>query len=142
MGIFNIFKKKSKITEDEFIKKLSEGEEEELSKVKSNYSDSPIENNLVPERHLSQIAWTVAVWRLTIEYANKKELAEAKVVKFCRLFLAQEKKRNKIKDFNRADVRILRMLSLACPLDDVDKLIKQNGWTLEVAKQFEDEIGY
>ena len=69
-------------------------------------------------------------------------MLEKNAAKFCRLFLAQEKKRNKIKDFNRADVRILKMLSLACPLDDVDKLIKQNGWTLEVAKQFEDEIGY
>ena len=121
---------------------LTRGEEKELSKVKSNRDKNPIGNNLVPESHLSALAWTVACWRLTIEYGSKKEMAEAKVVKFCRLFLEQEKKRNKIKDFNRADVRILRMLSLACPLDDVDKLIKQNAWTLKVAKQFEDEIGY
>ena len=70
------------------------------------------------------------------------ELLEKKVVKFCRLFLAQEKKRKKIKDYNRADVRLLYTLSISCSLNEVEKLIVKNGWTLEVGHQFEKEIGY
>ena len=85
---------------------------------------------------------TVASWRLTIENSTNKMMLEKKAVKFCRLFLAQEKKRKKIKDYNRADVRILYTLSLSCPLSDVDKLIAKNGWTLEIGHQFEKEIGY
>ena len=64
------------------------------------------------------------------------------MAKFCRLFLAQEKKRKKIKDFNRADVRMLKMLSTVCPLDETDKLISKHGWNLEVGHEFEKEIGY
>jgi len=122
--------------------KILEEEEAEYSKVKSNKSKSPIENFLVPETHLAALAWTVACWRLTLENAKKKMLQEKKVAKFCRLFLAQEKKRKKIKDFNRADVRMLKMLSTACSLDTTDKLIAKNGWNLEVSKVFEKEIGY
>ena len=122
--------------------KILKDEEIEFSKVKSNKSKNPIENNLVPEIHLRALAWTVACWRLTIENANNKMMQEKKVVKFCRLFLAQEKRRKKIKDYNRADVRIIKMLSLACPLKDVDKLIAKHGWNLEVSHAFEKEIGY
>jgi len=130
----NLFKKQ--------MDKILKEEEEEFSKAKSNKSGSPLENFLVPERHLSILAWTVACWRQSIENATNKMMQEKKVAKFCRLFLAQEKKRKKIKDFNSADVRILKMLSLSCPLADVDKLIAKNGWTLEVGHQFEKEIGY
>ena len=124
------------------IDKTSKGVEEELSKAKSNKSANPIENQLVPDQHLSILSWTVASWRLTIENSTNKMMLEKKAVKFCRLFLAQEKKRKKIKDYNRADVRILYTLSLSCPLADVDKLIAKNGWTLEIGHQFEKEIGY
>jgi hypothetical protein len=126
----------------DLIDKTSKGVEEELSKAKSNKSTNPIENQLVPDQHLSILSWTVASWRLTIENSTNKMMLEKKAVKFCRLFLAQEKKRKKIKDYNRADVRILYTLSLSCPLADVDKLIAKNGWTLEIGHQFEKEIGY
>ena len=126
----------------DLIDKTSKGVEEELSKAKSNKSANPIENQLVPDQHLSILSWTVASWRLTIENSTNKMMLEKKAVKFCRLFLAQEKKRKKIKDYNRADVRILYTLSLSCPLADVDKLIAKNGWTLEIGHQFEKEIGY
>jgi hypothetical protein len=124
------------------IDKTSKGVEEELSKAKSNKSTNPIENQLVSDQHLGMLAWTVASWRLTVENSTNKMMLEKKAVKFCRLFLAQEKKRKKINDYNRADVRILYTLSLSCPLADVDKLIAKNGWTLEVGHQFEKEIGY
>jgi len=130
----NLFKKQ--------MDKVLKEEEEEFSKAKSNKSGSPLENFLVPERHLGILAWTVACWRQTIENATNKMMQEKKVAKFCRLFLAQEKKRKKIKDYNSADVRILKMLSLSCSLDKVDKLIAKNGWTLEVGKSFEKEIEY
>ena len=126
----------------DLIDKTSKGVDEELSKAKSNKSTNPIENQLVPEQHLGMLAWTVASWRLTVENSTNKMMLEKKAVKFCRLFLAQEKKRKKINDYNRADVRILYTLSLSCPLADVDKLIAKNGWTLEVGHQFEKEIGY
>ena len=151
MRIFNIFKsKKDKLNKEAskqelFNKQLDEltkGEEEEISKVKSNKSKNPIENNLVSEGHLSSLAWTVACWRLTIENKTDKMMPEKKVAKFCRLFLTQEKKRNKIKDFNRADVRILKILSLTCSINEVDKLISKHGWNLEVSNAFEKEIGY
>ena len=122
--------------------KILKDEEVEYSKVKSNKSKSPLENFLVPENHLRVLAWTVSCWRLTIENATNKMMQEKKVAKFCRLFLAQEKKRKKIKDFNRADVRMLKMLSTVCPLDETDKLISKHGWNLEVGHEFEKEIGY
>ena len=136
---------KKKIDEENFNKqmdKLNKGAEEEISKVKSNKDKNPIGNNLVPEKHLSVLAWTVACWRLTIENKTNKMMLEKNVAKFCRLFLSQEKKRKKIKDFNRADVRILKMLSLTCPISEVDKLIAKHGWNLEVSHEFEKEIGY
>tara|TARA_R110000824_G_scaffold236350_3_gene425052 strand:+ start:1089 stop:1664 length:576 start_codon:yes stop_codon:yes gene_type:complete len=119
-----------------------EGVDEEIDKAKDNKSTNPVENQLVPDQHLGILSWTVASWRLTIENSTNKMMLEKKAVKFCRLFLAQEKKREKIKDYNRADVRILYTLSLSCPLNEVDKLIAKNGWTLEVGHQFEKEIGY
>ena len=77
-----------------------------------------------------------------IENATNKMMKEKKAAKFCRLFLAQEKKRKKIKDYNRADVRLLYTLSISCSISTTDKLITKNGWTLEVGHQFEKEIGY
>ena len=136
---------KKKIDEENFneqVDELNKGAEEEISKVKSNKDKNPIGNNLVPEKHLSVLAWTVACWRLTIENKTNKMMPEKNVAKFCRLFLSQEKKRKKIKDFNRADVRILKMLSLTCPISEVDKLIAKHGWNLEVSHEFEKEIGY
>lgn len=129
--------KKKKI--DPYIEKMHEGVDEELSKAKSNNSKSPIENNLVDERHISLMGWTVACWMLTTE--KKEDLALKNVVKFCRLFLEQEKKRNYIKDYNRADVQLLKICSLACDIKNVEKLIKEK-WTYKSAKDFEKEIGY
>ena len=119
-----------------------EGVDEEIDKAKDNKGDSFIDNQLVPDHHLSMLSWTVASWRLTVENATNKKMIEKKAAKFCRLFLDQEKKRKKIKDYNRADVRLLYTLHLSCPLAEVDKLIAKNGWTLEVGHQFEKEIGY
>ena len=127
---------------DKQMEEISKGEEEEFSKVKDNNSDSPVENQLVSDLHISSMAWTAARWRLTIENKTNKMMLEKKVVKFCRLFLEQEKKRNHIKDYNRADVRILKIAIFGCSLDEVDKLIVKNAFTYEVAKAFENEIGY
>ena len=129
-------------TYKKFLAKTSKSVDEEISKAKDNKSTNPIDNQLVPDQHLSILSWTVASWRLTVENATNKKMVEKKAAKFCRLFLAQEKKRKKIKDYNRADVRLLYTLSLSCPLAEVDKLIAKNGWTLEVGHQFEKEIGY
>ena len=135
-----------KYREDKWFKdyanKNQEGVDEEIDKAKNNKSTNPVENQLVPDQHLGMLAWTVASWRLTVETVTKKGLLEKKAVKFCRLFLAQEKKRKKIKDYNRADVRLLYTLSISCSLNEVEKLIVKNGWTLEVGHQFEKEIGY
>ena len=127
---------------DKQMEEISKGEEEEFSKVKDNNSDSLVENQLVSDLHISSMAWTAACWRLTIENKTNKMMLEKKVVKFCRLFLEQEKKRNHIKDYNRADVRILKIAIFGCSLDEVDKLIVKNAFTYEVAKAFENEIGY
>jgi hypothetical protein len=137
--------KKEKFDEKLFkkqIDEISKGEEEEFSKVKDSKGSSPIENFVVPEHHLGTLAWTVSCWRLTNENKTNKMMLEKDVAKFCRLFLAQEKKREKIKDFNRADVRMLKILSLSCDLKKTDKLIIDNGWTYELAKSFEKEIDY
>ena len=119
-----------------------EGVDEEIDKAKDNKSTNPVENQLVPDQHLGMLAWTVASWRLTVVTVTKKELLEKKVVKFCRLFLAQEKKRKKIKDYNRADVRLLYTISIVCSISTTEKLIAKNGWTYKVGKAFEKEIGY
>jgi len=135
-----------KYREDKWFKdyanKEQKGVHEEICKAKDNKGDSFIDNQLVPDQHLSMLSWTVASWRLTVENATNKKMIEKKAAKFCRLFLDQEKKRKKIKDYNRADVRLLYTLHLSCPLVEVDKLIAKNGWTLEVGHQFEKEIGY
>jgi len=152
MGIFDIFKEAWKKKEEEENQKkqlfdkqmeeISKGEEEEFSKVKDNNSDSLIENQLVSDQHIRSMAWTTACWRQTMENKTKKMLLEKKVVKFCRLFLEQEKKRNHIKDYNRSDVRLLKIAIFGCSLDEVDKLLVKNTFTYEVAKAFEKEIGY
>ena len=136
---------KEKFDEKLFHKQMEEvnkGVEEEFSKVKNNNGSNPVDNFIVPERHLSALSWTVACWRLTNENKTNKMMLEKDVAKFCRLFLVQEKKRKKIKDFNRADVYLLKMLSVACDLKITDKLIIKNGWTYEMAKSFEKEINY
>ena len=137
--------KKEKFDEKLFkrqMDEISKGEEEEFSKVKDNEGNSLIDNSLVPEKHLSALSWTVACWRLNNENRTKKIMLEKDVAKFCRLFLEQEKKRKKIVDFNRADVRLLKLLSLACDLNITNKLIVKNGWTYEISKAFEKEIDY
>ena len=135
-----------KYREDKWFKdyanKNQEGVHEEICRAKDNKGDSFVDNQLVADQHLSMLSWTVASWRLTIENSTNKMMLEKKAVKFCRLFLAQEKKRKKIKDYNRADVRLLYTLSISCPISTTDKLIAKNGWTLELAHQFEKEIGY
>ena len=136
--MFKWFKKKEKI--DLYVKKIHEGVDEELLKVKSNNSKSPIENQLVPDQHLSSMDWTVACWMLTAN--TKKNYTLKNIVRFCRLFLEQEKKRNYIKDYNRADIELLKICSLSCDIKNVDKLIAEKGWTDEISKAFEKEIGY
>jgi len=119
-----------KYREDKWFKdyanKNQEGVHEEICRAKDNKGDSFVDNQLVADQHLSMLSWTVASWRLTIENSTNKMMLEKKAVK----------------DYNRADVRILYTLSLSCPLADVDKLIAKNGWTLEIGHQFEKEIGY
>ena len=126
----------------DYANKNQEGVHEEICKAKDNKGDSFVDNQLVPDQHLSILSWTVACWRLTIEYSTKKSMPERKAAKFCRLFLAQEKKRKKIKDYNRADVRLLYTLSIVCSISTTEKLIAKNGWTYKVGKAFEKEIGY
>ena len=139
---FKIIKYKEDKWFKDYANKDQKGVHEEIDKAKDNKGDSLVDNQLVSDQHLSILSWTVASWRLTVENSTNKMMQENKAVKFCRLFLAQEKKRKKIKDYNRADVRLLYTLHLSCPLADVDKLIAKNGWTLEVGHQFEKEIGY
>lgn len=127
------FKKKEKI--DPYVEKINEGVDEELSKVKSN------SKNLVDEKHLSLMGLTVACWMLTIESEIKKMLPLKNVIKFCRLFLEQEKKRNYIKDYNRLDVQILQICSYTHEIKTVEKYV-QEKWTYKKAKDFEKEIGY
>ena len=139
-----LIKKKETSKEKIFNKQMDDMNrdvEREFSKIKKS-KGGRLDNFIVPERHLSALAWTVACWRLTNENKTNKMMEEKKVAKFCILFLAQEKKRKKIKDYNRADAYNLRLLSLACSLEDTDKLIIKNGWTYEVGKAFEKEIGY
>lgn len=127
------FKKKEKI--DPYVEKMNEGVDEELSKVKSN------SKNLVDEKHLSLMGLTVACWMLTIQSEIKKMLPLKNVIKFCRLFLEQEKKRNYIKDYNRLDVQILQICSYTHEIETVEKYV-QEKWTYKKAKDFEKEIGY
>ena len=127
------FKKKEKI--DPYVEKMNEGVDEELSKVKSN------SKNLVDEKHLSLMGLTVACWMLTIQSEIKKMLPLKNVIKFCRLFLEQEKKRNYIKDYNRLDVQILQICSYTHEIKTVEKYV-QEKWTYKKAKDFEKEIGY
>ena len=110
----------------DYANKNQEGVDEEIDKAKDNKSTNPVENQLVPDQHLSALAWTVSCWRLMIENATNKMMQEKKAVKFCRLFLAQEKKRKKIKDYNRADVRLLYTLSISSSISTTDKLIVKN----------------
>jgi len=126
---------------ENFSKKINEGVEEELLKVKSNSNKNPFENHLVEEKHISLMGWTVACWMLTVENEKKKMMPLKYMVKFCRLFLEQEKKRNYIKDYNRADVEMLKTCSLSCEMKTVEKYVKEK-WTYKKAKDFEKEIGY
>jgi len=50
-----------------YANKIQEGVHEEICKAKDNKGDSFVDNQLVPDQHLSILSWTVASWRLTIE---------------------------------------------------------------------------
>ena len=72
----SLMNRKEKFNEKLFKKQMDEiskGEEEEFSKIKNNKGSSPIDNFLVPERHLSALSWTVACWRLNNENKTKKQ---------------------------------------------------------------------
>ena len=129
-------KRKWNKIEKEIIEKTNEGVDDELSKVKRNNK-----KNLVDEKHLSLMGLTVACWMLTIESEIKKMLPLKNVIKFCRLFLEQEKKRNYIKDYNRLDVQMLQICSYTHEIKTVEKYV-QEKWTYKKAKDFEKEIGY
>ena len=139
---FKIIEYKEDKRLQDYANKNQEGVHEEICKAKDNKGDSFVDNQLVPDQHLSMLSWTVSCWRLTIENATNKMMKEKKVAKFCRLFLAQEKKRKKIKDYNRAEVRLLYTISIVCSISTTEKLIAKNGWTYKVGKAFEKEIGY
>ena len=79
----------------DYANKNQEGVHEEICKAKDNKGDSFVDNQLVPDQHLSALSWTVSCWRLMIENATNKMMKEKKAAKFCRLFLAQEKKKKK-----------------------------------------------
>jgi hypothetical protein len=128
----------------ESIKKLQEGEEEEFAKVKSNESKSLLGNNLVPEKILSLLSWTVSFWMSSIENNEIKTsmLPTKKLVKFCRLILEQGKNEGYLKDYNRADVRILKMLALANSSKASEIWGKEQGLDYQSLKKYEKKIGY
>jgi hypothetical protein len=134
-------------TEKKFIKsikKLQEGEDDEFAKVKSNESKSLLENNLVPEKILSLLSWTVSFWMSSIENNEIKTsmLPTKKLVKFCRLILEQGKNEGYLKDYNRADVRILKMLALANSSKASEIWGKEQGLDYQSLKKYEKKIGY
>ena len=126
------------------LKKLQEGEEEEFAKVKSNESKSLLENNLVPENILSALSWTASFWMNSIENNEIKTsmMPTKKLVKFCRLVLEQGKNDGYLKDYNRADVRILKMLALANSPKASEVWGKEQGWDYQSLKKYEKKIGY
>jgi hypothetical protein len=128
----------------ESIKKLQEGEDDEFAKVKSNESKSLLGNNLVPEKILSLLSWTVSFWMSSIENNEIKTsmLPTKKLVKFCRLILEQGKNEGYLKDYNRADVRILKMLALANSSKASEIWGKEQGLDYQSLKKYEKKIGY
>jgi hypothetical protein len=128
----------------ESIKKLQEGEDDEFAKVKSNESKSLLGNNLVPEKILSLLSWTVSFWMGSIENNEIKTsmLPTKKLVKFCRLILEQGKNEGYLKDYNRADVRILKMLALANSSKASEIWGKEQGLDYQSLKKYEKKIGY
>lgn len=126
------------------LKKLQEGEEEELVKVKSNESKSLLENNLVPEKILGTLSWTASFWMNSIENNEIKTsmMPTKKLVKFCRLVLEQGKNDGYLKDYNRVDVRILKMLALANSPKASEVWGKEQGWDYQSLKKYEKKIGY
>jgi hypothetical protein len=128
----------------ESIKKLQEGEDDEFAKVKSNESKSLLGNNLVPEKILSLLSWTVSFWMSSIENNEIKTsmLPTKKLVKFCRLILEQGKNGGYLKDYNRADVRILKMLALANSSKASEIWGKEQGLDYQSLKKYEKKIGY
>ena len=134
------------ITKEEFkewIRKQQEGEEKELSKVKDN-SGSPVENFLNSDEILSQLSFKIACWARVIEITElKNEIIPPKdLVRFCRLFLEHQKKIKNIKDYNRADVRVMKMLVLSISISDVEEAIRENDITYPSMKKYEGMIGY
>jgi hypothetical protein len=128
----------------ESIKKLQEGEEEEFAKVKSNESKSLLGNNLVPEKILGLLSWTASFWMGSIENNEIKTgmMPTKKLVKFCRLVLEQGKNDGHLKDYNSADVRILKMLALANLPTASEDWGKKQGWDYQALKKYEKKIGY
>ncbi len=142
MGIFDIFRKKKdkeKVELDNFVETSSEGVSEELSKVKKG------EKNLVSDEHLRALSLTSSVWLFLMEKnENEKPLPSKYIHRFCRLFLEEEKKRKKIKDFCDKDLMILNILTNSVPIDIVMEMLNnpESVWNYENAKIFEKAIGY
>lgn len=128
----------------ESLKKLQEGEEEELAKVKNNNSEFLLENQLVTDTILSLLSWTVSFWMSSIEDNEIKTsmMPTKKLVKFCRLVLEQGKNEGYLKDYNRADVRILKMLALSNSPKASEIWGKEQGLDYQALKKYEKKIGY
>ena len=62
----------------DYANKNQEGVHEEICKAKNNKGDSFVDNQLVPDQHLSALSWTVSCWRLMIENATNKMMKEKK----------------------------------------------------------------
>jgi hypothetical protein len=69
-------------------------------------------------------------------------LPTKKLVKFCRLILEQGKNEGYLKDYNRADVRILKMLALANSSKASEIWGKEQGLDYQSLKKYEKKIGY
>ena len=140
MGIFGFFKNKNK--KDNVLSKefdaLSEGVDEELSYVKNNSKKM-----MIADEHAVLMSLTVSSWLLIIEEnEDEKTLPIRYLVKFCRLFLEEEKRRKNIRDFSKSDVLALKILTLNKSIAEVMKLIESNNWDYTKAKEFEKTIGY
>ena len=140
MGIFNFFKNKNKNNTDlpNEIVTLSEGADEELALV-TNRSDKRI----ITDEYASWMSLTVCCWLLIIEQnEDEKTLPTRHLIKFCRLFLEEEKRKKNIEDFSKSDVITVKILTLAKSIPDVMKLIESINWDYNKAKEFEKTIGY
>ena len=140
MGIFDFFKNKNKkeTVLPKEIDALLAGVDEELSYVKNNSDE-----HIITDEYSVWMSLTVSCWLLIIEEnEDEKTLPIRYVIKFCRLFLEEEKRRKHIKDFSKFDVRAVQTLTLIRSISEVMKLIESINWDYAKAKEFEKTIGY